>query len=120
MLSSNRWFTTAKWGKQGTFCSMETDLFFQKWQLHHALVSDRMASVEEHMSDAQTKVSSKVKEKRKFEALLVKQTSRADNGDCQVVNLFSKQLEAPHLAAQLPHQSNPSLSGPLPYWLYYR
>ena len=41
-----------------------------------------MAAVEEHRSDAQTKVSSKVKErkKRKFEALLVKQTSRADNG----------------------------------------
>ena len=42
----------------------------------------------------QTKVSSKVKErqKRKFEALLVKQTSRADIRDCQVVNLSSKQL----------------------------
>ena len=29
----------------------------------------------------------------------MKQTSRADNGDRQVVNLPSKQLEAPHLAA---------------------
>ena len=72
------------------------------------------------MSDAQTKVSSKVKEKRKFEALLVKQTSRADNGDCQVVNLFSKQLEAPHLAAQLPHQSNPSLRGCLPRFAQFK
>ena len=41
---------------------LETDLFFQKRQLHHALASDRMAAVEEHRSDAQTKVSSKAKE----------------------------------------------------------
>ena len=54
-----------------------------------------MAAVEEHGSDAQTKVSNKVK----LEALLVKQTSRADTGDWQIVNLFSKQPEAPHLAA---------------------
>ena len=47
----------------------------------------------------QTKVSSKVKErqKRTFEALLVKQTSRADIRDCQVVNLSSKQLQSPQL-----------------------
>ena len=47
----------------------------------------------------QTKVSSKVKEQQKckFEALLVKQTSRADNGDHQVVDLSSKQLQSPHL-----------------------
>ena len=79
---------------------LETVLFLKR-QLHHALGSDRMAAVEEHRRDAQTKVSSKAKErqKRKFEALLVKQTSRANNGDRQVVNLSSKQLEAPHLAA---------------------
>ena len=80
---------------------LETDLYFQRCQLQHVLRSEWIAAVEEHRSDIQTKVSSKVKDrqKRMFDALLVKQTSKDDHGDCWVVNLSSKELEGPHLAA---------------------
>ena len=80
---------------------LETELYFQRRQLQHVLGSERIAAVEEHRRDIQTKVSNKVKDRQKhnFDALLVKQTSRDDHGNRRVVNLSCKQLEGPHLAA---------------------
>lgn len=74
---------------------LETELYFQRRQLQHVLGSERIVAVEEHRSDIQTKVSTKVKDrqKRTFDALLVKQTSRDDHRNHRVVNLSSKQLE---------------------------
>ena len=79
----------------------EMDLFFQKRQLDHALGAQKLAAIDEHRVDTQTKVSNQTKEqhKKKFNALLTRKTSTQCHGNRWVVNLSSKQLDGPHLSA---------------------
>ena len=77
------------------------DLYFQKCQLKHVLGSQRLAAVENHRGNVQTKVTNLVKErqKRKLEVLVAKQSPSDDHGNRRVVSLSSRHLEDPHLSA---------------------
>ena len=82
--------------------NLETDLFFQKRQLDHALGAQKLAVLEKHVSNTQTKVSTQTKErqKKKFDNLLARQTSMQQSpGNRRVVNLSSRQLDDSQMSA---------------------
>ena len=77
----------------------ETDLFFQKHQLEHALGPQKLAAIEKHKDDTQTKISAQAKERqKKFDTLLAWKTATQGHGNCRVVNLSSRQLGSSHMS----------------------
>ena len=85
----------------GKLKNLEIDIFFQKRQLDFALGPQKSAALEVYKEEAQTKITSKTKErhKRKFDKLLTEQSHPQSYGSHRVVNLFTKQLDESHISA---------------------
>ena len=60
----------------GKLCRLETDLFFQKRQLEYVVCPRHFEAIEAHKDRVQTRTSTSCKEqqKKKFDALLSRQT----------------------------------------------
>ena len=86
----------------GKLKNLETDLFFQKHQLDHALGSQRFAALEKLVTDTQKKTTMQMKKerKRKFDNLMARHPpTQPSRGSRRVINLSSKQLEDSHVSA---------------------
>ena len=86
----------------GKLKNLETDLFFQKRQLDHALGPQRFAALEKPVTDSQKRTTTQTKErqKRKFDNLMARHPPNQSSQDSRcVVNLSSKQLEDSHVSA---------------------
>ena len=83
----------------GKLRRLETDIFFQKHQLEFIVGKQRLSTIEEHKGQVQEKVARAAKEsqKKKFDALVSKQSSQQKPDERHVVNLSSKQLTTPQL-----------------------